>query len=307
MRSRSHFVLSDGSPFSQILSKKLNCVNITAVGKFSDGETHVRISHEKIEPWQSIAKELDMVVTCKFDSNGSIMETMLLLDAVQRAEKGRKVFLVLPYIAYSRQDMPLPGEPTSISVIAKMLNMFRLDAIVTVEMHNPTTISLFKDKFYNIDCKKFLANEIARHIDDDIEQSDNLCLVSPDLGGLKRVNILAKHLIDSSEKVDLPVVGINKYRSAAEKVEIMGISGDVKGKVCYIVDDIVNTGKTLVEATRHLKSQGARSVKAFVVHATSIFNRDLLEGELDDLYIAAEKFSYTDEIVKLLHNISSKV
>ena len=187
--------------------------------------------------------------------NDHLMELMVMIDAMRRAS-ARRVTAVVPYYGYSRQDRkPRSARvPITANVVANMLAGVKLDRLFTVDLHADQIQGFFDLPLDNVYASPLLLKDIWQ------QRHENLLVVSPDVGGVVRARALAKRLDDA----DLAI--IDKRRPKANVSEVMNIIGDVKGKNCVIVDDLVDTAGTLCKAASALKDQGAVSVSAYCTH-----------------------------------------
>lgn len=220
-----------------------------SVGRFSDGEVMVEIEEN--------VRGRDVFVlqpTC-VPTNDNLMELLMMIDALHRASAGR-ITAVIPYFGYARQDRrPRSARvPISAKAVASMLGAVGTDRVLTVDLHADQIQGFFDMPVDNVYASPILLGDIWR------EKGDNLIVVSPDVGGVVRARALAKRLDDA----DLAI--IDKRRPKANELQVMNIIGDVRGKDCIIVDDMVDTAGTLAKAANALKDQGATSVRAYVTH-----------------------------------------
>ena len=193
--------------------------------------------------------------TCK-PANDNLMVLLLIADALKRAS-ARSISAVIPYFGYARQDRrPRSARvPISASVVANLLQSVGIDRVLTVELHADQIQGFFRIPVDNVYSTKHFADDInAMGLED-------LRIVSPDVGGVLRARSLAKQV------GDVELVIIDKRRPKANVSEVMNIIGDVDGKNCVIVDDIVDTGGTLLKAVDAIFDKGAKTVRAYCTHA----------------------------------------
>ncbi|WP_111747299.1 ribose-phosphate diphosphokinase [Salinisphaera orenii] len=221
-----------------------------SVGSFSDGEAYVQIE-ENVR-----GRDVFVVQSTCEPTNDNLMELLMLIDALHRASAGR-VTAVIPYFGYARQDRrPRSARvPISAKVVANMLATVRTDRVLTVDIHADQIQGFFDMPMDNVYASPVLVGDIWRQ-----NSGDDLTVVSPDVGGVVRARALAKRL----DEADLAI--IDKRRPKANNAEIMNIIGDVDGKRCIIVDDLVDTAGTLCQAAGALKKRGATEVKAYITH-----------------------------------------
>jgi len=240
------------------------------VQTFSDGEISVEIE-ETVR-----GREVFIIQpTCK-PTNDYIMELLVMVDALRRASAAR-ITAVVPYFGYSRQDRrPRSSRvPITAKVVANMIESVGVDRILTVDLHADQIQGFFNIPVDNVYASPILLGDVWR------QRHDSLLVVSPDVGGVVRARALAKRLGDA----DLAI--IDKRRPKANVAKVMNIIGDVEGKNCVLVDDLVDTAGTLCNAAGALKEHGAVSVSAYCTHPVlsgpAIDN--LTASELDELVV----------------------
>ncbi len=219
------------------------------VGKFSDGEVMVEIL-ENVR-----GKHVFIVQPTCVPTNDNLMELLVMVDAVRRAAAGR-ITAVMPYFGYARQDRrPRSARvPITAKVIANMITTVGVDKLLTVDLHADQIQGFFDIPVDNVYASPILLGEIWRNRD------PNMMVVSPDVGGVVRARALAKRLDDA----DLAI--IDKRRPKANVSQVMHIIGDVEGRHCVLVDDLVDTAGTLCQAAEALKEHGASKVSAYITH-----------------------------------------
>jgi len=220
------------------------------VGKFSDGEIQVEIMEN--------VRGRDVFImqpTCK-PTNDNLMELIVLIDALRRASSHR-ITAVIPYFGYSRQDRrPRSARvPLTAKVVADMITTAGADRVLTVDLHADQVQGFFDVPMDNIYASPILLGDIWR------QEYPDLMVVSPDVGGVVRARALAKRLDDA----DLAI--IDKRRPRPNEAKVMNIIGDVEGRQCVLVDDLVDTAGTLCQAAKALKGHGADKVVAYCTHA----------------------------------------
>ena len=220
------------------------------VSHFSDGEVQVEIQ-------ENVRKQDVFVVqpTCA-PSAENLMELLVIIDALKRASAA-SVTAVVPYFGYARQDRRMRSSrvPITAKVAAKMFSAVDTDQILTVDLHADQIQGFFDLPVDNVYASPLLLADIWRAYG-----TDNLIVVSPDVGGVVRARAIAKRLDDA----DLAI--IDKRRPKANVATVMNIIGDVAGKDCVLVDDIVDTAGTLCAAAAALKQHGAAKVAAYITH-----------------------------------------
>ncbi len=238
-------VLSEG------IVKKLNMrLGMAAVGRFSDGEIAVEIQ-ENVR-----GKDVFVIQPTCSPTNENLMELLVMIDALKRASASR-ITAVIPYYGYARQDRRTRSArvPISAKLVARMLEQAGAHRVLTVDLHADQIQGFFDIPVDNVYSSPILLGDVWR------QQYQNLIVVSPDVGGVVRARALAKRLDDA----DLAI--IDKRRPKANVSEIMHIIGDVDGRTCVLVDDLVDTAGTLCHAASALKKHGAIKVVAYCTHA----------------------------------------
>ncbi|RME34117.1 MAG: ribose-phosphate diphosphokinase [Gammaproteobacteria bacterium] len=240
------------------------------VGTFSDGEVMVEIQ-ENVR-----GRDVYVVQSTCAPSNDNLMELLVMIDALRRASAAR-ITAVIPYMGYSRQDRrPRSARvPISAKVVANMISVVGTDRALTVDLHADQIQGFFDIPLDNVYASPVLLGDVWKH------KYENLMVVSPDVGGVVRARALAKRLDDA----DLAI--IDKRRPQANQAEVMNIIGDVEGRSCVIIDDIVDTAGTLCNAAAALKEHGAIGVYAYCTHAvlSGPAVRRIAESELDELVV----------------------
>ena len=216
--------------------------------KFSDGEVSVELN-ENVR-----GKDVFIIQPTCAPTNDSIMELLLMADALHRASANR-ITAVIPYFGYARQDRRVRSARVAISakVIADMIGAVGVKRVLTVDLHAEQIQGFFSIPVDNVYGSPVLTDDIER------QKYDDLIVVSPDVGGVVRARAVAKQL-----NVDLAI--IDKRRPSANVAQVMHIIGDVKGRSCLIVDDMVDTAGTLCKAADALKEHGASKVVAYCTH-----------------------------------------
>jgi len=247
-------VVFSGNANPQLAQAVVNCLHIHAgkahVSKFSDGEIAVEIMEN--------VRGRDVFImqpTCA-PTNDNIMELLVMIDAVRRSSADR-ITAVVPYFGYSRQDRrPRSARvPLTAKVVADMITTTGADRVLTVDLHADQIQGFFDKPMDNIYASPILLGDIWRR------GYPNLMVVSPDVGGVVRARALAKRLDDA----DLAI--IDKRRPRPNEAKVMNIIGDVSGRDCVLIDDLVDTAGTLCLAAKALKDQGAARVVAYCTHA----------------------------------------
>ncbi len=261
------------------------------VGRFSDGEVQIEIE-ENVR-----RQEVFVVQPTSAPTADNFMELLVLVDALKRASAA-SVTAVLPYFGYARQDRRPRSARVAITakVAAKMISAVGTDRVLTVDLHADQIQGFFDIPLDNVYASPVLLADIWRYY-----AREDLIVVSPDVGGVVRARAIAKRLDDA----DLAI--IDKRRPRPNEATVMNIIGEVKDKVCVLVDDIVDTAGTLCAAAAALKRNGARKVVAYCTHAVlsgpAISN---LEGsQLDELVVTDSiPLSATAQACKRIRQLS---
>jgi ribose-phosphate pyrophosphokinase len=219
------------------------------VGRFSDGEVMVEIL-ENVR-----GKDVFVMQSICQPTNDNLMELLVMTDALKRASAGR-VTAAIPYMGYARQDRrPNSARvPISAKVVANMMSSAGVDRVLTMDLHSEQIQGFFDIPVDNIYSGPIMLGDVWKH------GFDNLVVVSPDVGGVVRARALAKRL-------DADLAIIDKRRPRPNVATVMTIIGEVEGRTCVIVDDMVDTANTLCEAAAALKNHGAEKVLAYCTHA----------------------------------------
>jgi ribose-phosphate pyrophosphokinase len=240
------------------------------VSRFSDGEVQVEIA-ENVR-----ARDVFVIQSICAPTNDNLMELMVLIDALRRASAA-SITAVLPYLGYSRQDRrPRSARvPITAKVVANMITTVGTDRVLTVDLHADQIQGFYDIPMDNVYASPVLLGDIWKH------EYRNLMVVSPDVGGVVRARAVARRL----DNADLAI--IDKRRPRANEAEIMNIIGDVSGRSCVLVDDMVDTAGTLCAAAKALKARGATSVAAYCTHAVLSGKalHNINNSELDELVV----------------------
>ena len=264
--------------------KKLNMrLGMATVGRFSDGEVAVEIE-ENVR-----GKDVFIIQPTCSPTNENLMELLVMIDALRRASVSR-VTAVIPYYGYSRQDRRSRSArvPISAKLVAMMIGNAGADRVLTVDLHADQIQGFFDIPVDNVYASPLLLGDVWR------KNYENLIVVSPDVGGVVRARALAKRLDDA----DLAI--IDKRRPKANISKIMHIIGDVEGRTCVMVDDLVDTAGTLCNAAKALKNNGAIKVVAYCTHPvlSGAAMANIRESVLDEL-IVTDTIPLSEEAVQL--------
>ncbi len=240
------------------------------VDRFSDGEVMVEIM-ENVR-----GKDVFIIQPTCAPTNDNLMELLVMVDAIRRASAYR-VTPVIPYLGYSRQDRRVRSArvPITAKVVANMIESVGADRLVTVDLHADQIQGFFDIPVDNIYASPVLLGDVWKH------KYPKLIVVSPDVGGVVRARAVAKHLDDAELAI------IDKRRPRHNEAKVMNVIGDVEGRTCVLVDDLVDTAGTLCQAARALKEHGAAKVVAYATHPVlsgpAVDN--IMQSDLDELVV----------------------
>ena len=235
---------------SQAISERLGIpLTKASISRFGDNEVWVEI-HENVR-----GEDVFFIQSTSFPANDNLMELLIGIDALHRAS-ARRITAVIPYFGYARQDRkPGPRTPISAKLVANMITTAGADRVLTMDLHAGQIQGFFDIPTDNLFAVPVFAPVIKEKFD-----GTDLVFVSPDIGGVLRTRALAKRL-------DADLAIIDKRREKAGVSEVMNVIGEVKGRHCLIVDDIVDTAGTLCNAADALRDAGAASVISYTSHA----------------------------------------
>ena len=218
------------------------------VRRFADMEIFVEIQ-ENVR-----GQDVFIIQSTSFPTNDHLMELLIISDALRRAS-AKRITAVIPYFGYARQDRKAgPRTPISAKLVANLITQSGVDRVLTVDLHAGQIQGFFDIPTDNLFAAPLMARDIQQHMD-----TSNVMVVSPDVGGVVRARALAK-------RIDAPLAIVDKRRERAGESEVMNIIGDVKGRSCILVDDIVDSGGTLCNAADALLADGAKEVYAYITH-----------------------------------------
>ena len=240
------------------------------VGKFSDGEIAVELN-ENVR-----GKDVFVLQSTCAPTNDNLMELIVMIDALRRASASR-ITAVVPYFGYARQDRRVRSArvPITAKVVADMMVTVGVDRVLTVDLHAEQIQGFFTCPVDNVYGSPVLNDDILAC------EYENLMVVSPDIGGVVRARAIAKQL----NEADLAI--IDKRRPKAGEAQVMNLIGEVKGRTCLLVDDMVDTAGTLCKAADALKERGAAKVVAYCTHAVLSGNalENIRTSQLDELVV----------------------
>ena len=270
----SRMVVFSGNANRPLAENVVSYLNMSlgkaTVGRFSDGEVLVEIM-ENVR-----GKDVFIVQPTCAPTNDNLMELLVMVDALRRASAYR-ITAVIPYLGYSRQDRrPRSARvPITAKVVANMIESVGTNRLLTVDLHADQIQGFFDVPVDNVYASPILLGNIWKH------KYDNLIVVSPDVGGVVRARAIAKSLDDAELAI------IDKRRPQPNEAKVMNVIGDVEGRTCVLVDDLVDTAGTLCEAARALKEHGAVRVVAYCTHPVlsgpAVAN--INASELDELVV----------------------
>ena len=234
---------------SQKISKFLKTKLVhSSIKKFADGEIYIEIN-ENIR-----GNSIFLIQSISPPANDNLMELLLCIDALKRSS-AKNITAVIPYFGYARQDRKVaPRTSISAKLISNLITKAGADRVVTVDLHAGQI-----QGFFDIPVDNLFATPIfSRHIKKNVK-GNNLICVSPDVGGVERTRALAR-------KLDVGIGIIDKRRPAPGKSQVMNVIGNVKNKTCIIIDDIIDSGGTIVNASQALINRGAKEVHVYITH-----------------------------------------
>lgn len=245
------FIIFSGNSNPKLAQKICNYLNVPMgkadVKTFSDGEIQIEIN-ENVR-----SKEVFIIQSTCSPVNDTLVELLLMLDALKRSSANR-ITAVIPYYGYARQDKKVaPRVPISAKLVADLLTVAGSNRLITMDLHAGQIQGFFNIPVDNLYAAPAILNYIKTNFQED------LVIISPDAGGVERARAFAKRL-----HADLAI--IDKRREAPNKAKAMAVIGDVKGKVAIILDDMVDTAGTLIEATHAIIDKGAKEIHACCAH-----------------------------------------
>jgi ribose-phosphate pyrophosphokinase len=244
------FAGNSNRPLAELIAKKLNtALGDVEVSKFSDGETSVHLG-ETVR-----GRDLFIIQSTSYPVNDNLMELLIMIDAAKRASAGR-VTAVMPYFGYARQDRKARSrDPITAKLVADLITSAGADRLLTMDLHAAQIQGFFNIPVDNLLGGPTLYSYFAKQI-----SGDDFVVVSPDVGSVNRARKVA-------ERLNCPMAIIDKRRPKANVMEVMNIIGNVDGKKCLLVDDMIDTGGTIVQGAQALVDAGATSIYACCSHA----------------------------------------
>jgi ribose-phosphate pyrophosphokinase len=218
------------------------------VRRFADMEIFVEVQ-ENVR-----GEDVFIIQSTSAPANDHLMELLIIIDALRRAS-ARRITAVIPYFGYARQDRkPGPRTPISAKLVANMIDRAGADRVLTLDLHAGQIQGFFDIPTDNLFAAPVMVQDMRQNF-----EADNLIVVSPDVGGVVRARGLAK-------RIDAPLAIVDKRRERPGDSEVMNVIGNVEGRTCLLVDDIVDSGGTLVNAAEALLNHGAVQVTAYISH-----------------------------------------
>ena len=247
------FTGNSHKPLAEEIAKELQLeLGSIEVGHFSDGESSVHIG-ETVR-----GRDVFIVQSTSTPVNENLMELLICIDALRRASAGR-ITAVMPYFGYARQDRKArPRDPITAKLVADIITSAGADRVLTVDLHAAQIQGFFDIPVDHLEGGTILYKYFRDNLMKD--NSENWVVVSPDVGSVARSRKVAA-------KLDVPMAIIDKRRPKANQVEIMNIIGDVKGKTCLLVDDMIDTAGTICQGAEALEKAGAKEIYACCTHA----------------------------------------
>ena len=245
------FSLSANQDLAQEVASKLGVkLGERIIKKFPSGETIV-------EPVDTVrGKDVFIIQSTCPPVNENLMEVLIFVDALRRAS-AHEINLIVPYFGYARQDRKAkPRQPITAALVAHLLTTAGVDRVVTVNLHAAQEQGFFSCLVDDLTAVPLLGNDVI----ESCKNSENVTVVSPDHGGVNRARDLA-------EMLDAPIAIIDKRRNNKLEPEVMNIIGDVKGRDCIMIDDMIDTCRSAIAGAKALRANGAKSVRMMAVHA----------------------------------------
>ena len=247
------FTGNANKPLAEAIAKELNVeLGKIELGHFSDGETSVHIG-ETVR-----GRDVFIIQSTSSPVNENLMDLLISIDALRRASAGR-ITAVMPYFGYARQDRKArPRDPITAKLVADIITSAGADRVLTVDLHAAQIQGFFDIPVDHLEGGNILCQYFVDLIAG--KPHEDFVVVSPDVGSVARARKIA-------QKINCPMAIIDKRRPMANQVEIMNIIGDVKGKTCLLVDDLIDTAGTICQGAQALHDNGAKEIYACCTHA----------------------------------------
>ncbi len=243
------FAGNSNRPLAEAIAKELNMeLSACEVGRFSDGEISVHME-ETVR-----GRDIFIIQSTCAPVNDNLMELLIMIDAAKRASAGR-ITAVIPYFGYARQDRKARArDPITAKLVADMITAAGADRILTIDLHALQIQGFFSIPLDHLIGGPLLYKRFTNLVDEDF------VVVSPDIGSVSRARSVAS-------KLNCPMAIVDKRRPKANQIEVMNIIGDVKGKKCLMIDDMIDTAGTIVQGAEALYNNGAKEIYACCTHA----------------------------------------
>lgn len=265
-------------------TSKIPLANVE-INNFSDGELNIWIKNDLKN------HEVFIIQSTNYPANDNLMELFLLCDATRRLQP-QKITVVLPYFGYSRKEkMSRPGEPISAKVIVDILENLKVNQIITLDLHSPVIQGFSNIPFTNLSPLNLFLKEIKKN------KIKNMVILSPDIGATKKARDLAQLL-----RVPLAIIEKERFITQKDKVNCFNLIGSVKNKNVVIIDDIISTGSTILQAVNLIKKEGAKKIFIVASHLTAV---EKMKEKFDIAEI--EKIITTDSIWFNQKNLFKKI
>ena len=252
----------------------------SSISNFADGEVSLKIS-ESVR-----GQDVFVIQSTSKPVNDNLMELLVMIDALKRASAGR-INAVIPYYGYARQDRKAKArEPITAKLVADMLTVAGADRVVTVDLHADQIQGFFNIPVDHLTSVKLIADYLKDRVEGNEE---DYVIVSPDMGGVTRSRRLA-------EILKLPIAIIEKRRPRANESEVMNIIGEIEGKHCIMIDDMIDTGGTICQAAQALKDRGAKNIYGSATHGVlSNGAEDRIQNSVMTEFIITDTIEQTPE------------
>lgn len=269
-----HMILFSGNANPTLSAKIAEHLNVplgeALIGQFSDGESRIEIQ-ENVR-----GQDVFIIQSTSVPANDHLMELLLISDAVRRASANR-ITAVIPYFGYARQDKRIRSArvPISAKMVADLLATVGVDRVLTIDLHAEQIQGFFAMPVDNLYASKLLLEDIMH------QNYAKPVIVSPDVGGVVRARAFAKRVNDANLAI------IDKRRPRPNESRVMNIIGEIKDRVCIIVDDMVDTAGTICQAAIALKEKGAKKVVAYCTHPVLSGNalQKIMDSPLEELVV----------------------
>lgn len=254
------------------------------IQRFSDGEIRVEIN-ETVR-----GRDVIIIQPTSAPANDNIMELLIMVDALKRSA-AKRITAVIPYYGYSRQDRrpDYTRTPITSRMVADMLQVAGVKQVISTDIHSGQQQGFFKIPFINLSAAPEIVADVWKHH----SHNNDICVVSPDTGGVARARAIAKQL----DNAELAI--IDKRRPEANVSQVMNVIGDVEGKRCIIIDDMIDTAGTLAKGAAALKERGASYIAAYATHAVlSGVAYDNIENSCIDEVVITDTIMIDEEKIK---------